>query len=225
MDGTDQGSGTTRTRNSTEIFWHHLSTWFFQKQTRVDRCKNIEPHLTEHEVVTALTHHLFLLMTYALLVHLIISDTLLQGILATASHVDQQQEGDSPSRWLQDSDSEHTSSSHSDSKDNDSYLLFMCVIVGLVLVCYLVCMVQMVRMCFCRNQRERDAMGEAQLSDRIFKLSTLQRRAILEMVFSENSKVRFRCCCNWILLVDTIDLFSYPSLFGYKISRQLRSLT
>ena len=80
------------------------------------------------------------------------------------------------------------------SNDNDSFLLFASVIVGLISLAYVVCMIQMFKMWFCRVccGREFVLPDHAIIvhEGQILELNARQRRAVLEAIFSETSKVR-----------------------------------
>jgi hypothetical protein len=79
------------------------------------------------------------------------------------------------------------------STDEDWFLMFLAVIVGMILLAYAFCVFQMVRVwcchfCFGRNM----ALAETSIvhQGRVLYLNPGQRRAVLEAFFSENSKVR-----------------------------------
>jgi hypothetical protein len=98
-------------------------------------------------------------------------------------------------RHLQEDESDSSSSSSS-RKDNDSFLILTAAIVALILVFYALCMYQllyrwMCRIC-CGRQLEVGGPNETVIihEGHTFNLSDNQRRAVLEAIFSENSKVR-----------------------------------
>jgi hypothetical protein len=98
-------------------------------------------------------------------------------------------------RNLQEDESDPSTSSSSP-KDNDPFLLLTAVIVGLVLIFYTLCTYQIMRLWLCRvccgRQPEVEGPGGTVIIHEgwTFNLSDNQRRAVLEAIFSENSKVR-----------------------------------
>ena len=79
------------------------------------------------------------------------------------------------------------------SNPQDSFLLFASVIVGLILLAYAFCLVQIFRMWILRLCCGRDYFQTATVvlvqEGNIFNLNPRQRRAALEAIFSETSKV------------------------------------
>lgn len=77
--------------------------------------------------------------------------------------------------------------------DNNAFMMFLTVIVVLVVLCYIVCLWHMVRIWCCkRSASDQQAAHDLVISGRVFDLTTDQRRAVLEAIFSETSKVRQR---------------------------------
>jgi hypothetical protein len=89
-----------------------------------------------------------------------------------------------------------TLSSSSNPKNNESFLLLTAGIVGLIMVFYALCMYQVIRVWLCRvccgRQPEVAEAGETVIIHEgiTFNLSDNQRRAVLEAILKENSKVR-----------------------------------
>jgi hypothetical protein len=83
---------------------------------------------------------------------------------------------------------------HSTASTDDAwFLMFLAVIVGLISLAYAFCVFQMVRVWCCRFCFGRDmTLPETSIvhQGRVLDLNPGQRRAVLEAIFSENSKVR-----------------------------------
>lgn len=83
-------------------------------------------------------------------------------------------------------------------KKNESFLLLTTIIVGLIVVFYCVCTYQIMRIWLCkvccgRQREDEDEEGGDTVvvhEGRLFNLSGNQRRAVLEAIFLEASKVR-----------------------------------
>jgi hypothetical protein len=99
-------------------------------------------------------------------------------------------------------ESSHThapsSSSSSNRTNEDYFLMFASVIVGFIILAYVICMYQMFRIwClrFCCGQEtstinnNNDQPISLVHEGRILDLNSRQRRAVLEAIFSETSKV------------------------------------
>jgi hypothetical protein len=88
----------------------------------------------------------------------------------------------------------HAPSSSSSRTNEDSFLMFASVIVGLIVLAYFFCMYQMFRiwfLWFCCGQ-ETSTINVQPIfvhEGRIIDLNSRQRRAVLEAIFSETSKV------------------------------------
>lgn len=101
-------------------------------------------------------------------------------------------------RNLQEDESDpSTLSSSSSPKNNESFLLLTGGIVGLILIFYALCMYQVLRVWLCRvccgrqpEVGEPDAETVLIHEGITFNLSSNQRRAVLEAILKENSKVR-----------------------------------
>jgi hypothetical protein len=82
----------------------------------------------------------------------------------------------------------------SGSDEDTSFLLFAAVIVGFISLAYLICVFQMFRVWFYRVCFGRDvSLGDRAIfvdEGRVHELNSKQRRAVLEAIFSETSKVR-----------------------------------
>ena len=71
-------------------------------------------------------------------------------------------------------------------KESFAFFMFVAAIVSVIGVCYLYCMIQMIRLWCCR----RDTEAAVLITDGItFSLNSAQRRAVLETIFSDTSKV------------------------------------
>jgi hypothetical protein len=100
-------------------------------------------------------------------------------------------------RNLQEEESDPSVLSASSSpKNNESFLLLTAGIVGLVMIVYVLCIYQAICVWLCRvccgRQPEVEEPGETVLIHEgiTFNLSSNQRRAVLEAILKENSKVR-----------------------------------
>ena len=85
--------------------------------------------------------------------------------------------------------------SQSKPTNQESFFMFSSVVVGFVLLAYTVCMFQMVHMWILRFFCGRDYAQSTTVilvrdGSTIFNLNPEQRRAALEAIFSESSKVR-----------------------------------
>jgi hypothetical protein len=92
-----------------------------------------------------------------------------------------------------------SSSPPSSKEGSRSFTMLLSVIVGLILIFYVICTYQIMRMWLCkvccRSEREEEAVVEVfDHNGRLFNLSGNQRRAVLEAIFSETSKVRRGQC-------------------------------
>jgi hypothetical protein len=85
----------------------------------------------------------------------------------------------------------HAPSSSSSRTSEDSFLMFASVIVGLIGLAYCFCMYQMFRMWFLRFCCGQETSGRINVvhEGRSIDLNSNQRRAVLEAIFSETSKV------------------------------------
>ena len=88
----------------------------------------------------------------------------------------------------------HAPSSSSSRTNEDSFLMFASVIVGIVALAYFFCMYHIFRTWFLRFccGRETSTINDQVIlvhEGRIFDLNSRQRRAVLEAIFSETSKV------------------------------------
>jgi hypothetical protein len=96
-------------------------------------------------------------------------------------------------RWLQSTmnatSQQNSSSDNSNPYNNSAFMMFLTVIVVLVVLCYLICLYHMIQMWCCKREREEPPRSVV-VSGRVFNLTPGQRRAVLEAIFSENSKVR-----------------------------------
>jgi hypothetical protein len=108
------------------------------------------------------------------------------------------QAGDDPLQNLLNSDrilqENESGVAGSSTKENDYFLLLTTFLVVLILVFYSFCMYQFIRVWFCRiccgiEPEEPFPTAIIQEGGR-FNLYGIQRRAILEAIFSETSKVR-----------------------------------
>jgi hypothetical protein len=83
---------------------------------------------------------------------------------------------------------------HSGSDEDSYFLIFAAVIVALISLAYVICFLQMFRVWFYRVFFGRDvSLGDRAIfvhEGRIHELNSKQRRAVLEAIFSETSKVR-----------------------------------
>jgi hypothetical protein len=89
---------------------------------------------------------------------------------------------------------DHLHSQQSPSDNNDAeFLMFATIIVGFIGLACVVCMVQMFRIWFCRVCFGRDTTPSDRAvifhDGRVLELNSRQRRAVLEAIFSETSKV------------------------------------
>lgn len=125
------------------------------------------------------------------------SEALLRGAVAAL-----EQDGESLNFFRilhEDSEGEHSHSAGSDSSRDEKHTFIMFVTVAVGLVVYMFCMVQMVRTCFSRRHSDSEEdQGSVLVRDGLlFNLTTRQRRAVLEAIFSESSKVSrhvVNCC-------------------------------
>lgn len=96
----------------------------------------------------------------------------------------------------------------SSNTDNASFFVFAASIVGLIGLCYLYCMFHVIRLWCCKPEGEAAVLVTDGFS---FSLSARQRRAVLEAIFSDTSKVSSRfedLTCNVMhCFIDTIRAF------------------
>ena len=85
---------------------------------------------------------------------------------------------------------------HSGEDQTSKAIWFACAAVGVIL-CYGFCLLSVVRERWCsRQQDEVPAEGSMVVHDgMIFNLNPAQRRAVLEVIFSEASEVSVDMCC------------------------------
>ena len=91
-------------------------------------------------------------------------------------------------RELQNNPVESTSS---DGSGSNAFLWFASVVVGLICCCYIYCMYQVIRFWCCRRPNPLEISQTVLVHEGyVFNLNPRQRRAVLEAIFSETSKVR-----------------------------------
>lgn len=81
----------------------------------------------------------------------------------------------------------------SDGSGSNAFLWFASIVVGLICCCYIYCMYQVIRFWCCRRPNPLEISQTVLVHEGyVFNLNPRQRRAVLEAIFSETSKVRSR---------------------------------